>query len=298
MPRAGEIDYTQGRHARPRHGDAEPGRPEAAAGPDRARQGKASSPRCSASRRPRTASTSRRRLLTRHLSAPTRSASRQGAETPSVARRAALRRGDGANKPTLAAHARGRAEAGRVRHDIGNGDVLIAAITSCTNTSNPSVMLAAGLLAKKAVEAGLKVAAAHQDLAGAGLAHRHRVPDQGRPAALPRQARLQRRRLRLHDLHRQRRRPDAGAQRRDHEERPRLRRGALGQPQLRGAHPPEPEGELPRQPAAGRRLRDRRQRCYGPDDRAGRQGQGRQGHLPRRHLADQRRGRRADEVRA
>ena len=40
---------------------------------------------------------------------------------------------------------------------IGNGDVLIAAITSCTNTSNPSVMLAAGLLAKKAVEAGLKV---------------------------------------------------------------------------------------------------------------------------------------------
>ncbi|MBI3384245.1 MAG: aconitate hydratase AcnA [Aquabacterium sp.] len=41
--------------------------------------------------------------------------------------------------------------------DIKNGDVLIAAITSCTNTSNPSVLLAAGLLAKKAVEAGLKV---------------------------------------------------------------------------------------------------------------------------------------------
>ena len=40
---------------------------------------------------------------------------------------------------------------------VRNGDVLIAAITSCTNTSNPSVMLAAGLLAKKAVEAGLKV---------------------------------------------------------------------------------------------------------------------------------------------
>ena len=38
---------------------------------------------------------------------------------------------------------------------IKNGSVLIAAITSCTNTSNPSVMLAAGLLAKKAVEAGL-----------------------------------------------------------------------------------------------------------------------------------------------
>ncbi|MGI4936009.1 MAG: aconitate hydratase AcnA, partial [Janthinobacterium lividum] len=40
---------------------------------------------------------------------------------------------------------------------VKNGDVLIAAITSCTNTSNPSVLLAAGLLAKKAVEAGLKV---------------------------------------------------------------------------------------------------------------------------------------------
>src|SRR5712691_10420452 len=41
--------------------------------------------------------------------------------------------------------------------DLGHGDVLIAAITSCTNTSNPSVMLAAGLLAKKAVERGLEV---------------------------------------------------------------------------------------------------------------------------------------------
>ncbi|RQY97300.1 aconitate hydratase AcnA [Burkholderia stagnalis] len=42
--------------------------------------------------------------------------------------------------------------------DVKNADVLIAAITSCTNTSNPSVLLAAGLLAKKAVEAGLSVA--------------------------------------------------------------------------------------------------------------------------------------------
>ncbi len=41
--------------------------------------------------------------------------------------------------------------------DIGDGDVLIAAITSCTNTSNPGVMLAAGLLAKKAVALGLAV---------------------------------------------------------------------------------------------------------------------------------------------
>jgi len=46
---------------------------------------------------------------------------------------------------------------GRRRSTIGHGSVLIAAITSCTNTSNPSVMLAAGLLARKAVEHGLAV---------------------------------------------------------------------------------------------------------------------------------------------
>jgi aconitate hydratase len=42
------------------------------------------------------------------------------------------------------------------KHDLGHGDVVIAAITSCTNTSNPSVLIAAGLVAKKAVEKGLK----------------------------------------------------------------------------------------------------------------------------------------------
>jgi aconitate hydratase len=42
-------------------------------------------------------------------------------------------------------------------HTLGHGDVVIAAITSCTNTSNPSVMIAAGLVAKKAVEKGLTV---------------------------------------------------------------------------------------------------------------------------------------------
>ena len=65
-----------------------------------------------------------------------------------------------ANKPTLES---ALSEADVVepvsanRYTLGNGDVLIAAITSCTNTSNPSVMLAAGLLAKKAVQAGLTV---------------------------------------------------------------------------------------------------------------------------------------------
>ena len=51
---------------------------------------------------------------------------------------------------------------------IRNGSVLIAAITSCTNTSNPSVMLGAGLLAKKAVELGLKVNPAVKSSLGPG----------------------------------------------------------------------------------------------------------------------------------
>ncbi|MBS0247468.1 MAG: aconitate hydratase AcnA [Proteobacteria bacterium] len=42
------------------------------------------------------------------------------------------------------------------KHDLGNGDVVIAAITSCTNTSNPSVMIGAGLLARNAAKRGLK----------------------------------------------------------------------------------------------------------------------------------------------
>ena len=68
-----------------------------------------------------------------------------------------------ANRPTLAANhvpaaiATKATTAGKPNISVGHGDVLIAAITSCTNTSNPSVLLAAGLLAKKAVEAGLKV---------------------------------------------------------------------------------------------------------------------------------------------
>ncbi|MCA9042645.1 MAG: hypothetical protein KDA65_19995, partial [Planctomycetaceae bacterium] len=65
-----------------------------------------------------------------------------------------------ANTGTLAAaHASPAATRGKpAPQTLGHGDVLIAAITSCTNTSNPGVLLAAGLLAKKAVEAGLKVA--------------------------------------------------------------------------------------------------------------------------------------------
>ncbi len=50
-----------------------------------------------------------------------------------------------------------RVDTGRDGIELGHGDVLIAAITSCTNTSNPAVLIAAGLLAKKAVARGLSV---------------------------------------------------------------------------------------------------------------------------------------------
>jgi len=50
-----------------------------------------------------------------------------------------------------------RVPVARTKYDIGHGDVLIAAITSCTNTSNPGVMIAAGLLARNALERGLSV---------------------------------------------------------------------------------------------------------------------------------------------
>ncbi|HEY6578280.1 MAG TPA: aconitate hydratase AcnA, partial [Rhizomicrobium sp.] len=50
-----------------------------------------------------------------------------------------------------------RIEVSGENYSLGHGDVVIAAITSCTNTSNPSVMIGAGLLAKNAVERGLQV---------------------------------------------------------------------------------------------------------------------------------------------
>ena len=50
-----------------------------------------------------------------------------------------------------------REPSGHAEFDVGHGDVLISSITSCTNTSNPALLIAAGLLAKRAVEKGLTV---------------------------------------------------------------------------------------------------------------------------------------------
>ena len=139
--------------------------------------------------------------------------------------------------------------------------------------------------------------AARQDLARAGLARGHRVPD-ARPACCPTsRSSASRRRLRLHHLHRQRRPARAADRGSDRQERPGLRRGALRQPQLRGAHPPEHPRQLPRLAAAGGGLRARRVDADRPQNRAPRQIEGRQARLPRPHLADRGRGEGADEAR-
>ncbi len=87
--------------------------------------------------------------------------------------------------------------------DLTDGSVVIAAITSCTNTSNPAVMLGAGLLARKAARAGTQAQAVGEAVDRSGFAGRHRLPEKGRRARRSGAARVLRRRLRLHDLHRQ-----------------------------------------------------------------------------------------------
>ncbi len=109
-------------------------------------------------------------------------------------------------RPSASGSEGGVAVATKQETAVTDGSVVIAAITSCTNTSNPSVMLGAGLLAKKAAEKGLDGAGLRQDELGTGLAGRHRLLGSGRRAALFGAARLPRRRLRLHDVHRQQRR--------------------------------------------------------------------------------------------
>ena len=143
-------------------------------------------------------------------------------------------------------------------YDLGHGDVVIAAITSCTNTSNPYVLVAAGLVARKAVAKGLTAEALGEDLARAGQPGGDGVPGQVRPHEGPGRARLPDGRLWLHHLHRQLR-PAAGPdRRRDRGQQAGRGLGALGQPQLRGPRPRQCPRQLPGLAAAGGRLRARR----------------------------------------
>jgi aconitate hydratase len=88
-------------------------------------------------------------------------------------------------------------------HDLGHGDVVIAAITSCTNTSNPSVLVARRLVARKARERGLDRKPWGEDLARARKPGGHRLSRPRRPLGGSERDRLRSGRLWLHHLHRQ-----------------------------------------------------------------------------------------------
>ena len=180
-------------------------------------------------------------------------------------------------------------------YSLEHGSVVIAAITSCTNTSNPSVMIGAGLLAKKAVEKGLK----RKPWVKSSLAPGSKVvTDYYARAGLD--AYLDELGFNLVGygcttcIGNSGPLPDAIGEAIDGRRAHRLRR-ALRQPQLRGAHPLRREGELPRLAAARRRLRARRPHGHRPDQRAARRRQ-RRARLPARHLADRRRDRRDDRA--
>ncbi|BEU95920.1 aconitate hydratase [Acidovorax sp. DW039] len=163
VPQAGEIDYSQ--VVRLNLGDVTP----SLAGPkrpqDRMELGKVSGQFADLFSKPssqngfnRPAELLHTRYHVRPVEAPAQPSAQPEVPAPSGGPRFLVEMEQ--NRPTFAAaHAEVPAKEASRPGDvtIGNGDVLIAAITSCTNTSNPSVLLAAGLLAKKAVEAGLKV---------------------------------------------------------------------------------------------------------------------------------------------
>ena len=175
---------------------------------------------------------------------------------------------------------------------LATGSVAIAAITSCTNTSNPSVMVGAGLLARNAVARGLSVGpTVKTSLAPGSRAVTAYLRDAGLLPPLG-AARLRRGRLRLHHLHRQQR--AAGRRRRGGRggQRPGGGRGPLGQPQLRGPHPSARQGLLPGLAAPGRGLRAGRPRGHRPGERAARRRQRRAARHAGRHLALCRRDRR------
>ncbi len=172
---------------------------------------------------------------------------------------------------------------------VRHGSVAIAAITSCTNTSNPTVMVGAGLLARNAVARGLRVGptvktslapgsrAVTGYLEAAGLMDPletlgFALAGYGCTTCIGNSGPL-----------------DDAVASCHREERPGRRRRALGQPQLRGSHPPARARELPRLAAAGRGVRPGRAGRHRPDQRATGHRVGRAAGLSGRHLARARR---------
>ena len=132
--------------------------------PGRARSGRRIACRCARRR-----SSSSRRSTTMLSERKPKAARRKPGET-------ARRRRDARPRPSRSVEVPPGLE------ELDHGAVVVAAITSCTNTSNPSVMIGAGLLARNAVQARADGEAVGEDQPRARLAHRHRVLQGGRPA--------------------------------------------------------------------------------------------------------------------
>ena len=239
-----EADLLRHARARPRRRRAVARRAEAPAGPRRALGRRDRLPgRSSRSTHGDTTRPATTRRSTR--------ASRRATRRPTTAAARSRRR------VRTAIRTPGTAVAER-EEGFGHGSVVIAAITSCTNTSNPSVMIGAGLLAKKAVEAGLQRMPWVKTSLAPGSKVVTEYLERAGPDRAARAARLRPRRLRLHHLHRELRPAARGRLEGDRGARPGGRERAVRQPQLRGPHPPRGEDELPGLAAAVRGLRARR----------------------------------------
>ena len=146
-------------------------------------------------------------------------------------------------------------------------------------------MIGAGLLARNALQRGLtrkpwvKTSLAPGSTVVTDYLRQGGADEPSRPPP------VQPGRLRMHHLHRQLRAAGRGDLGRDRRKGPGGLRGPLRQPQLRGPDQPGREGQLPGQPAAGRRLRAGRADGPRPRHRAARRGLRRRAGLPARHLA-------------
>ncbi len=169
--------------------------------------------------------------------------------------------------------------------DLDHGRVVIAAITSCTNTSNPYVMVAAGLLARNALARGLQRKPwVKTSLAPGSTVVTDYLDNAGLTEYLD-GLQLSTSSATAHHLHRQLRTARPGDLGRDRREGSGRLLGALRQPQLRGPDQPGREGELSGFAAPGRRLRTGRSHGHRHPDRPARRGPRWQPGLPRRHLA-------------